>query len=574
MQTTPPRHLPIQKTIALIALLSASLPSCKVTPNEGCSIQEETKKANNVVPMGPYHKKPGSWDVSKWIHKSGERKGSNTKFMVAEFDENGDPMIQAQLDGALAAIKEFKPQALILYAHGWHNDSSCRCEQKGGDMNDIDAMIDQMANPKSATPGDRRPQDRRASIRTMAIYVGWRGETKLGLARWFTLDDRRDAARSLGHKPKFKRFLGNVAAAGKESGANVVFVGHSLGAALMEKSASDMICEKKKDDDARLPHLFILVNSAEQSKMSEVEIEKINRSPLVQGDLMGTKLISPRVIAVTSLGDSADKLWNPLNTLIIKREPPVKTVGFDNLTRTHTLEKSDWQALTNSEEYDIYKASLKDHLDTAFWAPESHRKQYEIHKTDGITKYRMIPTGANARTPGFWNVQIPASLSSSHNDVYNQSIVSASINWLGVAKNRKKDLKDVLKDLEKELKACPVGSPDFEGHHPQRTQRVMGAATRMPYNKESIGLLLTELERPEPATKYRVNLFAILRFSHDAVEAWTPANLDRLRLLMDDKSYRDALKASGGDEPGFWHKRDRNLKSFFGFMRSHQIRTP
>jgi len=578
--------------LCLAALVGSTLLS-------SCSFHVRPDKAyfdgSNVEPMYK-----NDWNVLRRFDSPLSRDTKTNRFLVAEFAEDGKPKVPLQLTTAVEQIKDFKPKTVLLYVHGWHNDSSPDCgedryeaniKKKDKDMYDLDGVVHRMVEAKMG--------------KVLAIYVAWRGESLDGVLKWGTLTGRRRVARKIGESPELQKFLGDVAETGKQQGANVVFAGHSLGAALLEKTATLMIEKTVPGKDQRLPHLFLLANSAELAFVSKEQIDRVNKSLIVKSQPENTRLLSPRILAVTSSKDLANMLLQPCNNYLlhpiatfyyIRHELFVNSMGFDRSTRSHDVRKtgekqpngpvsdSDLKALQ-------YKLSLAPTLDPAFWVPNQEHR---------LSKYRIVPKPDGERTPGFWNIKSPGSISLSHNDVYDDKFLAAGVSWFHMLNHNYAGLPDtlpeILAELKKELRAHPPGSPGYlDERRPYRTQWTMGAALRMPYNKTTFGLLLSELENSDSeiineldtrltgpsdyaaiVLSHRVHLFSILKYTHGAHDVWdsSPDLLARLRTLMEKESLRDALARSGSAESGNSHESDRNLKNFYKFLRKHGIRTP
>lgn len=500
---------------------------------------------------------PGAWVVTRRIDQPQLPRNPQTRFTVAEFNEQGQPWLQAQLDGVIEQIASFAPRTVLLYVHGWHNDASPDSEKKGGDMYDVDELLHQMQDVGGG--------------KVMAIYVGWRGESKKSVFRWLTVEDRRKVARSIGSSPAFQSFLAKVAQAGRTAGANTVFAGHSLGAALMGKAARGLICSSLPDN--ALPNVCLLVNSAEISAEAIPDFEAINQHPRVQTHLSGSRLLSPYVIAVTSLGDTANRDINPKATLLLTGKAGTKTIGFDDNALTHTPLITPSQVINPSVVLEAsrkqFQLSLRPALDPVFWAPNPDHTE--------ILKYRLLSVANRSRSAGVWNIQIPASLSGDHNDVYNPRILAASVSWLQIANPTLRSLPDSLPKLltsfREALRESEASDEANDRLNPYRLQLINGAALRLPYNAANVASLLSELATPsemKPAEaklihRYRVNLFAILKFAQRPEDGWARGNLGTLSTLLQQRAISDALDEAGVEE------RDSNLSAFKIFLRRQGV---
>jgi|GEM_PF-4083425 len=566
------------KSVLLAAALGIAFPACVSRPDKA------------------YFEKPGSWNVTRRIDcPGGCPRDENTRYFVTEFNDHGVARIQAQLDDAVAEIKAFKPKNVLVYVHGWHNDTSPdRGEAKGKDMNDLDGLLHRMV--KEGKVG-----------KTLAIYVGWRGELRTGLSTWFTLSNRRAVAGRIGSGDALTQFLGDVAKAGRAIDAKVIFTGHSLGAALLEKAAAKMIDPPQGTvDQQRLPHLFLLANSAEVANASSRQAQLINRSSLAVKQGEGTKLLSPLVLAVTSEKDDADRKWNFVHNYLERKLQ--LTTGFDPRLRTHrVLASNEARPVVAEEVRDLqFRLAREARLDPAFWVLNAEQTMFTLYRMHPLPlSERKSPFShglircVSALVPGFdppveishtnnelfWNVLIPGELCADHNDVYNERMMGAAMNWLRIAqpqlltqKDLPHDLPELLNALRSSILGSASGSAEYQEESGKVKQYVMAAATRMPRNEKCIKMLLQQLASPAQASamsdsaefRYRANLFYVLKFTHDSNEAaWTPANHRLLTQLMQRPEMWKALAKAGDVESS--PETDKNLNAFYEFLRLRKL---
>jgi hypothetical protein len=569
-------------------------------------------------PDKAYFEKPGSWDVPYKIHcpardvirkidcPHGCPRNPKTKFLVVEFDDHGVPRKAEQLSDALKAIEDFSPENVLVYVHGWHNDSSPdRGQAKEKDMNDLDGLVHRLV------------EDGKTG-KTLAIYIGWRGEIWKGFPAWFSLPNRRAAAGKIGSSSELSCFLGKVASAGKSVDAKVIFTGHSLGAALLEKAAANMIDPPQKlVDQQQLPHLFLLANSAEVANTSSVQVQRINKANLAVMQGKGTKLLSPLVLAVTSKEDFDDRWWNFWFNYFFQQKLQ-NTLGFEPRLQTHQAHASDEHIHVNrvpTEEL-RFRLAREARIDPSFWVPDAAETKFTLHRMHPIPVLerksmfsRWLTRSTSFLIPGFdppveisetnnelfWNVLIPGELCAEHNDVYNNRIIGATISWLGMAQPQllsKKvlphDLPELLNALRSSIMNSASGGTQHQDEPDKVRQYVMAAATRMPRNEKCIKMLLLQLASPAQASsmsdsaefRFRANLFYILKFTvHERMTnetsrkfGWTDDNTQKLIDLMQRPEMWKALAKAGDVENS--PETDKNLNAFYAFLRQHGMTPP
>ena len=567
-----------------------------------------------------YESKP-----SNIVCKADEKKDPGKRIVVVEFTEDGRQEPSWEAKAALRQIKDFEAKIVLLYAHGWHNNADPdSINRKYADLNDLNGLLDQL---RAARPKDK----------VLAIYLGWRGKSRTGLLHFFTLDTRRDVAGIIGRSDKLHTFLGDVAAGAKEQNASVVFAGHSLGAALMEKAAEAMICgkgEKPPFPATRLPHLFLLVNSAERTRVSDKSHDAITQTLQKRKETSSTTLLAPQVLAVGGQGDLANYFLQPISNVILH---PIKffdnlfhgygpwAVSFTKQATTHLVVNTHQSQPTPSALVQQAHAPASEEangqspqeqadgqgkiklevssfvrVEPNFWVPR-HGHQY---------KWRIEPKPISvaARVPGYWGFKFPRALAKGHDDVYNEKFLAASLSWFSLGRENIKqktttdaagktvvplpiNLEGIIDELKKEVVRHPPPLTPEEREldvnkksRETRSDLVMGAALRMPYNVKTFTLLLTELHdssnnlgrmmdvantpkdlRENVLLNYRANLFTILKRTYLS-DVWNskPQNKplrDVLRRTLQMEGIQDALNECGNADSGK-RETDRDLKEF------------
>lgn len=552
------------------------------------------------IPDKSFYCEKLSNEVSK---NEADKQSARKKIVVVEFDEMGCQRPAWEAKSALKAIDCFKPDTLLVYAHGWNNNGDpASIDKKDEDLNDIDGLLNKLT--------ETNPQKK-----VLAIYLAWRGKSINGPA-WkglLTLNARRDVAGVIGRSPSLHSFLGNVAAAGrKKKGTSIIFSGHSLGAALMEKAAVAMLVPKcgRPILFERLPHLFLLVNTAERARVSAKSHRDITNAiaeaTVKQDQAAATDLLVPKVLSVTSRGDMLNHFAQPLNNFLLRPDRffvdllflyPPWAVGFNRKALTHTIEETPQVSEPappikgakpmNRKEIDIERSqrllnlSSKPRVDPSFWAPEGEGSL--------LRKWCVEPKthSPGARLPGFWSFQITKAVGNGHSDVYNEKFMGAFMSWFHMANPAltkattdalgkqvvplPKRMDQLLHALKIEIASAPALSKftqqpqtpkaiQDEATRQRRSDFILGAAARMPHTAAALRLVLDELAnlQPSPARleddallTYRAYLFHILKRTYKSpmwnepcgpCQTCGPRSMKaRMRTLLQEKDIQYAL---------------------------------
>ena len=313
----------------------------------------------------------------------------------------------------------------------------------------------------------------------------------------------------------------------------------------MEKAAHGLICSTRPSSD--LPHMFLLLNIAETSEVSSKYLDGIDRSWRALNLAKGVRVASPLVVSITSEKDFANRKLIPLNGIIRGRTSD-QTIGFDPQRLTHRVTPTEEFAANSDTEADrLFKRSLQPAYDPTFWGVESSTR---------LRQYRLSTNG-RSNTAGVWNFQIPGSFVADHNDVYNGSILAVSTSMFQLANPDRTGFPDNLPEMLGELKALRHIPNVAKSNNQRWKQRELlnGAALRVPRNHESIGILLSELEKVTSsqdekeawAHEFRQDLFRILKFAYAREDGWSDRDLHRLKKLVSIEFVAHELNICGLD---------------------------
>ncbi|MEM1085141.1 MAG: hypothetical protein AAGI48_13595 [Verrucomicrobiota bacterium] len=501
------------------------------------------------VGQGPYFEKQEDqiWVVKNSYQARGEPRNPDSRMVVVEFDEEGQQQVSPSQKQLLSKqINSFEPKTLIVYIHGWHNNADDKKiryysgkKEPTHDLWDFDSVLEEMG---------------RADVgRTLGVYIGWRGEScNDRIGRWLTLDDRREAARGIGNSTEFQDFLSDTVDLGHRiKDCRVVVVGHSLGAVVLEHSMKGMI--ESKIPESSLPEMFLLLNSASTSSESSVIFDQINSSWRASQMDSGTKVITPRVVSLTSEADCAVKCALPLNGVIRGRGFSDRAPGFDDELIGHQLRLAS-SSDSSLKAAALFSESFKPRLDPKIWVQDDESGRTDI--------YRVHFKGERPKESYLWNLRVPAAVASHHNDVYNGRMQAVALSFLCMADPQSFGLPDDMYEIEKAIR---------RRSQPQMGDFVNGAAFRIPHNPTTIGFLLDRLEvsdevsllKKSPRETYKSNLCAILKFSCMSESAWSAKLKQRATsVFLENPKLIDIMLSAGPDEI----RRDEMGARFLDFL--------
>lgn len=555
------------KALGIAAILGIAILSIAIFLSKTSSSPYWTKESNIVSKSFVELTKSGSTTIL-------ENRDPSAVLSILEIKENGNLVSEGQLENILNKISELSSDpksspTILIYAHGWHNDASPSQGRKK-DLGKFDTLV---YRTREITEGP-----------VLGIYVGWRGELiRFPGANQLTLDGRRNVARMVGSSPEVKNAFEQILqrARSEASGSKVIFIGHSLGACLMQRMAHQMMtAEKTAIDEAKLPDLFFLVNNAETAPESSKIISDINSHPGVLKQLQGDTLICPWVISVTSEGDWANEKANPLNGILLHWRFGDTTPGFAPGLLTHRTEQNKEAKWPISAGDKILELVRKNYLEPAFFAPSGNPAEPPI-------QYQVIPNGPRSVAVGYWNLRIPEATVSDHNDIYNVNSIGVALSMLQMANRRSPvDIKGAFPEGFLEMNSNSQRDALMKMQLPVRLQAILdleklaterrgendtntvqrdiytnlgrqlthGPQLRIPFNDNTISIILTQIAdlkatgpfNPESGKDYRrryaTRLFNILKYSHNEPNAWSKKNINAFQKLVNDREIKQCFE--------------------------------
>lgn len=535
---------------------------CQTTPTEPywSGQPEDTERPWNVVEANY-----GS-DQSRDDGAPAPR-DARTRLAVMEFLDSGEAADESQLDSIYRALHKFSPEVVLIYAHGWHNNSD---PQQGTDkdLGKFDSLLSRVAEVSGK--------------KTFGLYVGWRGELiTTPVLRQFTLDNRRAVARRIGRGDDLATMVAQVSQTARETNhqVTVVAIGHSLGGCMFEKLAVKMLLPEVVNP-AELPDLFYLINPADVRSDSVPAFSELNQSALAQRMYGSSRLLEPWVIAATSESDTANRLANPINGWLRLRFNDSSS-GFTPEMVTHQAIVNDKIVLPSagdeaSKVSNYLRVVNRTYLEPVFFGPGSG---------GAPVQYRIDWLMDRKAAPIYWNFRLPESVVADHGQIYGLESLGTVISVLQMARSRREKSEMLLKNLPagfatmhendqsaivsarrppsdlNEILALQRSTLRVRGEFDGQNNTISnvltkldrelfhGPALRLPFNENNIGVLLEELAHLEDSgplaaskatpwpgdwrRRYAYRIFNILQFSVDA-DGWTSTNIERVRKLANE----------------------------------------
>lgn len=211
----------------------------------------------------------------------------------AEFDDYGNPLNRKQMlkaaDEAIAALND--DGLVLLFIHGWHNDSRpCEDVKADGCTRDVRQFIQMVERVSEMDVYKKR--------KVRGVYVGWRGDSirakglTYPLSMLGTFWDRKAAAHQIGSGGGVYELISRVSDARRSNpNARLLMHGHSFGGAILYSALSQ--------------HLMDQIRRDERAKY-EINLDLLSK--LGPGDIRGLQQITPFADLVLLLNPAFEAL--------------------------------------------------------------------------------------------------------------------------------------------------------------------------------------------------------------------------------------------------------------------------
>jgi hypothetical protein len=365
-----------------------------------------------------------------------------------EFDEEGDikrPTLRGvEIDPFAEILADLKRTArsskvlLVTYIHGWNNST------RSGDVTQFRVFLSTLAQT-----------GRLNGYRVYGIYCAWRGDVLpvslgrirgnplISLASIPSFWSREAAARRVGGVACTDALLRLAQASYRHSGSKVIFVGHSLGALILEQALaqatlSRILSSEPNGKGIRPPaDLIVLLNQASPSLTAKILIDSFARSSN-EGTLTTRR---PLIVSVTSAADHITGMAYPLARLPghawasgrrydVDRDPNAtkqvsqeyflrQTPGHAMWLRSHSIteERASNPPSVSPQaaiEANLSQPPVASRSSWSFYGDGGRRWVVSrVQENNGLTPYNVGQ---------YWIVQAPRSFMANHGDVWNANV--------------------------------------------------------------------------------------------------------------------------------------------------------
>ena len=349
---------------------------------------------------------------------------------LLEFQDSGAYRHKDQLRGILNCIQgagkvNKNGVVVVLLIHGWRHNSAWDDEH----FSEFRQILGRLSLRESERYGyDNSMNPKSLGRRVFGIFVGWPG------GNWATFDKSHKRAKRIG-EGVFKEGLAQIVRTSRATSTNsvVLFIGHSLGAMMLEMAAGaqlsplaiekmDPLLEPSKErctetqglsQTNTLPDLFILLAPASEAAQSQSVINKLanvkRKVVCIQPEFS-----APLILYLTSERDLATGFWfwvgsygktagntEHMITYNLKLEGNYQCPPFNTVSRGqswHCLRKPDVEGMTVSK--------------IVIDLPQSQDPTNYCH-------WRYSATLKHSETAAYWILRVPIDVIDGHSDIFN-----------------------------------------------------------------------------------------------------------------------------------------------------------
>lgn len=231
-----------------------------------------------------------------------------------ELDDQGELWAPSQVERALDLIERKQarsPIALQVFVHGWNNSAAPReDEDDSGTVYNFRRVLTKVHDGIERASG--------MDVPVVGVFVGWRGQvTRLPGLRELSFYNRRGAAERIAGASATEVLYRILTTARRNPGSRSVLIGHSFGAAIVERTLSQAIIGSllaAPGSEVPFPaDLVVLFNPAGSASSAKqlVDILARNRLKTYRVDEEGNRYERPLLVSFTSEADVATRLLFP-----------------------------------------------------------------------------------------------------------------------------------------------------------------------------------------------------------------------------------------------------------------------
>jgi hypothetical protein len=311
---------------------------------------------------------------------------------VVELDDEGqlyEGGQEKQLEPILKLLRE-RPTFLVLFIHGWHNDTS-------GKTLDLSRFRSALA---TNWDGSTDP----AMVQVVGVFVGWRGtSSRVPGLRHLTYGDRYRTATRIAASPGSRDVFDQLIQATRTHtyGTRVLLTGHSMGGAILEgiyaSQLESILAQDQAADGnwcyrnhARLADSVLLVNSASDWRESEPRVATFSRAYAAMfpegKEYTLTNLERPVVTYLTSVTDSATSHVHGIGQGVIMLRGWGQAVGQRREMWTHRPQIVTARELLPGNEAGALKVTSDNYRDMFYFHPSGTRGYAFVKYSADVSK--------------------------------------------------------------------------------------------------------------------------------------------------------------------------------------------
>ncbi len=404
-----------------------------------------------------------------------------------EFDDQGELWSPEQRERVIDFIeRKNETEAgvmLFIFAHGWNNDASEKDEQNKKRslygfkqfMSKASVRLKEFYPEEGFYTPARRAQrlpdigERGPKPHVVAVYIGWRGRSAHQPFKALSFWSRRKAAERIASGPTVSEVLLDLIYKAKENPkSKTIVMGHSFGAMLLERAIAQVLVGEVMTsadvDSLELPiDLVVFLNEAAPALLARqlVEVFAQQRIKVYRVDNAGNWSERPLLISITSTADWATRFAYPIGNAFAAVARRFRKYGSDYCSPAAATQKEYYKRTAGHvpvlHTHIVMAKPLPKGVQPAEgvrieFDPDSGRRTVSF---DGEKhSYTIRPSPRSFNDTPYWIMQMPASMSNSHNDIFNfdtERLLGALVRWTGTSLPKTKTM------LVREGGVSPIG---------------------------------------------------------------------------------------------------------------------
>lgn len=170
---------------------------------------------------------------------------NNTKPIIVRYSESGELVSRCDYNRALRAVAKNEDKLVVVYIHGWNNDSGSThsvtyndpyaplIQANGGDLENFSFFLNRLR--KEEMQGENRA--------VVGIFISWKGDTPAKYINYFSRKRGADILGRSAHVPRMLGAIENIKLKREADGQDMtlIYMGHSFGASILYSSIAPQL---------------------------------------------------------------------------------------------------------------------------------------------------------------------------------------------------------------------------------------------------------------------------------------------------------------------------------------------